>query len=499
MRERLTSGPAEVIVRYLIRPRLEGEVETLFAHMGRVNRAHVAMLVERGIIERQAGSRILASLVGLERRGVACLTLDPSKEDLYFNVEAVVIAELGGDAGGQMHTGRSRNDLYATIHRLKTRAIALQLTAFALKLRRRLLEKAAENVEVVMTGYTHMQPGQPITVGHYYAGVAQALGRDAQRLLDAWRNINLTPLGAGALATTGFPLDRRRTAVLLGFDGLVENSIDAVGSRDYIAELLFGLTTAAINVSRLAHDLQLWCTFEFGYVDMDDSIAGTSSIMPQKKNPSAIEHLKAKPAHLIAALVSSLASMKSTPFSHGREVGGESLALLPEAAAQAQAVLAIAEAVVRSVRFRADVMLAAARRNYCTLTELADMLVRDRGLSFRTAHEVVGALTRVALERGLPGSDAITAELVNKVARDVAGRELDLKDADLRAALDPRFNVEQRSVEGGPAPSATRAAIARAMADLEAQERTLKARAEGLEAADRTLADVVRALMGETA
>jgi argininosuccinate lyase len=467
--------------------------------MGRVNRAHVVMLVERGIIERQAGSRILASLVGMEKRGVGSLTLDPNKEDLYFNVEAVVIGELGGDAGGQMHTGRSRNDLYATIHRLKTRAIALDLAGFALKLRRRLLEKAAENVEVVMTGYTHMQPGQPITVGHYYTGVAQAIGRDAQRLLDAWRNINLNPLGAGALATTGFPLDRRRTAQLMGFDGLVENSIDAVGSRDYISELLFGLTTAAINVSRLAYDLQLWATFEFGYIDMDDSIAGTSSIMPQKKNPSAIEHLKAKPAHLIAALVSSLTSMKSTPFTHGREVGGESLALLPEAAAQAEAVLALAEAVVRSVRFRPDVLLAAARRNYCTLTELADMLVRDRGLSFRTALEVVGALTRVALERGLPGSDAITAELVNTVARDVAGRELDLKDADLRVALDPRFNVEQRSVEGGPAPSATRATIARAMAELEAQERTLQSRADGLQAADRMLTKAVGALTGAPA
>jgi argininosuccinate lyase len=497
MRERLTSDPAEELVRYILRPRLEGEIESLFAHMGRVNRAHVVMLVETGIIDRQAGSRILASLVGMERRGVASLTLDPNKEDLYFNVEAVVIAELGGDAGGQMHTGRSRNDLYATIHRLKTRAIALNLTARALKLRRRLLEKAAENAEVVMTGYTHMQPGQPITVGHYYAGLAQAIGRDAQRLLDAWRNINLNPLGAGALATTGFPLDRRRTAHLLGFDGLVENSIDAVGSRDYIAELLFGLTTAAINVSRLAHDLQLWCTFEFGYLDMDDSIAGTSSIMPQKKNPSAIEHLKAKPAHLIAALVSSLTCMKSTPFSHGREVGGESLALLPEAAEQAEAVLAVAEAVVRSVRFRPEVLLAAARRNYCTLTELADMLVRDRGLPFRTAHEIVGSLTRVALERGLPGSDAITAELVNAVARDVAGRELDLKDAELRIALDPRFNVEQRSVEGGPAPAATRATIARAMADLEAQESTLRSRSEGLDVADRVLAKAVGAITGE--
>lgn len=493
MRERLKSGPAEEVVRYLIRPRLEGEVESLFAHMGRVNRAHVAMLSERGIIDARSGARILESLVGMDKRGVSSLALDPNKEDLYFNVEAVVIGELGGDAGGQMHTGRSRNDLYATIHRLKTRAIAAHLTGFALKLRRRLLEKAGENVEVVMTGYTHMQPGQPITVGHYYSGVAQALGRDAQRLLDAWRNINLNPLGAGALATTGFPIDRRRTAELMGFDGLIENSIDAVGSRDYISELLFGLSTAAITVSRLAHDLQLWYTFEFGYIDMDDSIAGTSSIMPQKKNPSAIEHLKAKPAHLIGALVSSLTALKATPFTHSREVGGESLALLPVAAEQAEAVLGLAEAVVRSVRFRADVLLAAARRNYCTLTELADMLVRDHNVSFRTAHAVVGALTRTAIDKGLSGSDAITAEMVKAIAREVAGLDLKLSDPELAAALDPRFNVEQRSVEGGPAPAATRATIGRMMADLEAQESTLAARIAKLEAADRELAKAVNA------
>ncbi|MCC7274935.1 MAG: argininosuccinate lyase, partial [Alphaproteobacteria bacterium] len=220
----------------------------------------------------------------------------------------------------------------------------------------------------------------------------------------------------------------------------------------------------------------------------DDAIAGTSSIMPQKKNPSPIEHLKAKAAHQIGALVSSLSAQKTTPFTHGREVGNESVALFKEAASQMEATLALADAVVRGLRFRADNLLDDARRNYCTLTELADTMVRHRGLSFRTAHEVVGALAREAAERRLAGSHEITAALVDEVAERVAGKRLALTDAELRAALDPAFNVEQRKVPGGPAPSAVREAIGRLRAGLAEQEALLARRLAALEEADRRLA-----------
>lgn len=487
MRERLKSPPAEEIVRYLIGPRLHGDAEALFPLMDRVNRAHLVMLAERGILAAPAAGAIARGLARIAAQGLGGITLDPHKEDLYFNVEAALIAEIGPEVGGQLHTGRSRNDLYATLQRMKLRAVALDITDRTLGVVQRLLDLADREAETVMTGYTHMQPGQPVTVGHYLAGVAQALQRDAQRLLDVWHRINLSPLGAGGLATTGFPIDRSRTAALLGFDGVIVNSLDAVGSRDYVADLLYAFATTAITISRLAHDIHVWYTFEFGFIDIDDSIAGTSSIMPQKKNPSPIEHLKAKAAHPIGALVSALAAMKTTPFTHGREVGNESVASFGQARGEMEATLALTDLVLRGLRFRAAAMLDDARRNYCTLTELADTLVRDRGLSFRVAHEVVGALARAASEQGLAGSHAISPVLVNKVAQDVTGRTLDLTETDLAAALDPRFNVEQRRVAGGPAPDAVRAAIAESRVALAEKRAVVAARHAALEAADRTL------------
>ncbi len=489
MRERLKSPPAEEIVRYLIAPRLFADAAAQFPLMDRINRAHLAMLAERGILARDAAAALARSLTRIAAAGLGALTLDPGKEDLYFNLEAELIRELGPETGGQLHTGRSRNDLYATMQRMKLRAPALDTAERALRLIARLLEAAERESGTVMTGYTHMQPGQPITVGHYLSGVAQALLRDARRLLDAWETLNLSPLGAGGLATTGFPIDRARTAALLGFDGVIANSLDAVGSRDYVADLLYAFSTTAVTVSRMAGDLHVWCTFEFGFAEIDDSISGTSSIMPQKKNPSPIEHLKAKAAHPIGALMGALAALKTSPFTHGREVANESVAGFAEAARQIEATLALADAVVRGLRFRPEAMLDDARRNYCTLTELADLLVRRRGLSFRVAHEVVGALAREAHDRRLPGSHAIGAALVNEVARGVAGRDLGLSDDEVAGALDPRFNVEQRKVQGGPAPEAVAAVIAACRAALEAHGATLAARRAALAAADRALDD----------
>ncbi|WP_374447010.1 argininosuccinate lyase [Stella sp.] len=488
MRERLKSAPAEEIVAYMIAPRLFDEAKTIFPIMSRINQAHTVMLVEQDILPADVGGRILGGLAKLAEAGVEALALDPGKEDLYFNVEAALSAAIGADIGGRMHTGRSRNDLYATVQRMKVRDVACDMAGRALVLQGRLLDAAAGNLDTVMTGYTHMQPGQPITVGHYLSGVAQALQRDSWRILDAYRSLNLSPLGAGGLATTGFPIDRFRTAALLGFDGIVENSLDAVGSRDYVSDLIYAFATAAITVSRLCHDLHVWYTFEFGFLDIDDAIAGTSSIMPQKKNPSPIEHLKAKAAHQIGALVSSLSAQKTAPFTHGREVGNESVALFKEAAAQMEATLALADAVVRGLRFRAETLLDDARRNYCTLTELADTMVRHRGLSFRTAHEVVGALAREAADRRLAGSHAITAELVDEVAVQVTGKPLALTAAELKAALDPAFNVQQRRVPGGPAPAAVAAAVERLRGGLAEQRALLDRRLAALAAADAELA-----------
>lgn len=487
MRERLGAEFGQEIVEYLVRPRLTNNLETSFAAMMKINRAHVVMLAEERIIDGAAAATLLRCLRQMEAEGASCVPLDPAKEDLYFNLEAEVIRRTSAEVGGQMHTGRSRNDLYATLQRMSARGHLLRLAAMAHALRARLLEVAGRHRETVMTGYTHLQPAQPITLGHYLSGVADALARDARRLLAAWGSLNLSPLGAGALATTGFPIKRERTARLLGFDALLENSLDAVASRDYLPDILFALTSAALTVGRLNQDLHLWYSHEFGFIDISDDLAGTSSIMPQKKNPMPIEHLKAKSAHLMGALMATLATVKGTSFMHCRELNGESVHPLTDAVHEAEAVLRLADAVLRGLRVNEAKMLSAASRNFSTLTDLADALVREHGFSFRVAHQVVGALARQAVESGLQSSQEIDCEMVEGVIARVAGRNVTLSRELLSECMDPTRNVQRRAVTGGPAPAEVARMLERAERELAADE-ALRARYEAqLQAADERL------------
>lgn len=487
MRERLGADFGQEIVEYLVRPRLTADLEANFSAMMKINRAHVVMLAEERVIDQAAAAALLRCLNDMEVEGASCVPLDPAKEDLYFNLEAEVIRRIGADVGGQIHTGRSRNDLYATVQRMGARDQLLRLAAMLHALRARLLELAERHRETVMTGYTHLQPAQPITLGHYLSGVADALARDARRLLAVWGSLNLSPLGACALATTGYPIVRERTAQLLGFDAVLENALDAVASRDYLPEMLFALTGAAITIGRLHQDVHLWYSHEFGFIDISDDIAGTSSIMPQKKNPMPVEHLKAKSAHLMGALMATLSTFKGTSFMHCREVNGESMHPLADAVHEAEAVLRLAEAMLRGLRVNEERMLEAAGSNLSTLTDLADALVREHGFSFRVAHQVVGALARQAAESGLRSAQQIDCEMVEAVITRVAQRKVTLSREMLAACLDPRLNVERRTVTGGPAPAAVARMVERGRRDLASDEALLAGYAAQLRAADERL------------
>jgi argininosuccinate lyase len=487
MRERLSADYGQEIIQYLVMPRLTSNLEASFAAMMRINRAHVVMLSEESIIDRRAACTLLCCLANMEAAGPSCVVLDPAKEDLYFNLEAEVIKRIGADVGGQIHTARSRNDLYATVQRMIARGHWMRLANMANALRRRLLDSARQHIDVVMTGYTHLQPAQPITLGHYLSGVADALARDTRRLLAAWSSLNLSPLGAGALATTGFPIRRERTAELLGFDGVLENSLDAVASRDYVTEIVFALAAMAITISRLNHDLHLWYSHEFGYIDISDDIAGTSSIMPQKKNPMPIEHLKAKSGHILGALTAGLAVMKGTGFMHCREMNGEMMQPLGDAVREAEAVLRLADAVLRGLRVNQERMTSAAERNFSTLTDLADALVRTHGFSFRVAHQVVGALAREAIESRVQGATDIDCAMVEEAITRITGRSVSFDPQDLAECLDPTQNVRRRSVTGGPAPSAVERMLARAEHELTADENVVKMRADALAGAEERL------------
>ncbi len=270
--QRLEKGPAEEVVEYLNKPRLKKALDDLFVPVSRINQAHVVMLAEQKIINGDEAGDILNVLAEIESTAVDELPWDESK-DLYMNLESWVIERCGEEVGGKIHIGRSRNDLYATAYRMAIRRKLRAITEALVILAKQELALADRHVDTLMPGYTHLQHAQPITFGHYLTGHAQALSRDIERLEQAYAFTNLNPLGAAALATTGFPLDRVRTTELLGFDRPIANSLDAVASRDYILDILSAVAITLSDVSRLAEELILWNTLEFGMAEVADEYA----------------------------------------------------------------------------------------------------------------------------------------------------------------------------------------------------------------------------------
>jgi len=492
--ERLAEAAAPEVVEYLYLPRLREEFGSSFAHMTAVNRAHVLMLAKQRIISLPAARKILRALAALERRGVRGFRLDPQLEDTYFNYEAAVIKLTGTDIGGQMHTARSRNDLGATITRLMIRDTLLEYVPLLFQARRTALAQARRYASIVMPGYTHLQPAQPLTFGHYLVGIAAALERDTRRIAGAYESANRSALGACALAGTTFPIDRALPARLLGFDGIVEHTLDAVASRDFALELLAGWAIFGLTCSRLAQDCYIWFTHEFGSVDFPDRVAGTSSIMPQKKNPVVLEHLKGKPAHLLAAFVSMAAAVKMTNFTNTVDGNRESTHWLWHARDEARACAVLLNLVLATARPNAALLEARARADFSTATDLADLLVRSGRMSFREAHHVVGGVVREAIAAGLR-ADQIGGDLVDRVARRVVGRPARLDAGALRRALDPRRSVEGRAHPGGPAPREVRRMIREAERRLRAEERAHAVRAARVDKAAAALRDAVRALL----
>ncbi|HHY47909.1 MAG TPA: argininosuccinate lyase [Firmicutes bacterium] len=495
MRERLNSQPLKEVAELLFRPAIERDFRLGFGHMMQINKAHVVMLADTGIIPKDVAARILIVLESLEAEGLSEADLDPSVEDLHFNIERLLIERTGPEVGGRMHTGRSRNDLHATLDRMIARDKLNDLLDLVIQLRGQLLTLASRDLTTVMTGYTHLQPAQPITFGHYMCALASALERDTKRLEAAYETINQCPLGAGALAGTGFPIDREITADLLGFDGILENSLDAVASRDWVPELLAALSIMMTDISRLSMDLYLWYTDEFSYIDLDGSVAAVSSIMPQKKNPITLEHCKSKAAHVYGALISSLACLKNVPFGHSRDVAGECVASLWNGLDESSITLRLMSATLSSLRVRSDIMAERAARNFSTATELADTLVRECDLPFRVAHMIVASLVSRAVSAGLVASD-ITAEMLDEVSRDIAGRALNINPSTLKSVLAPERNVEVRDSLGGPATAEVRRMVSNAEERLKECRDRAQARRDRLDQARARLSERVRQITG---
>ncbi len=490
---RLTQGIAPEVLEHIYRPRLAAELELTFPYLAALNEAHLVMLARQAIVTPAQSKAIAAGLLRIAEEGSAAIAPDPRLEDAYFNVEARLIALAGADAGGRLHIARSRNDLSAALDRLRARDALLRLFEGALALRRTLLERGALFADVVIPGYTHLQPAQPITFGYYLTGLASALERDTARLRDAWKRLNLSPMGAAALATTTFPIDRDLTARLLGFDAVLEHGLDCVASRDFSLELVAGAAQMALTLSRFAEDMHVAVTHEFSAVEFPDSVCGTSSIMPQKKNPVVLEHLKAKAAHVVAAFGSAGACVRASHFTNTLDAHREGQAMIWPGLAEAERALSLAGIAAATAEPNRALLLARARANFSTATDLADALVRKADMDFRTAHHVAGAVVQRLMAAG-KGAHEATVEIVEAASMEVAGRGAGLDAATIAAALDPGQSVAARTIAGGTAPDQVRRMVARMTAALDDDAKQLARWRDGLATAEAERHAGVRAL-----
>jgi len=405
-----------------------------------VDRAHLVMLRETGLITDEVCSRIIAALDDLQEADLG------AGEDVHEAIEAYVLFSVGPE-GGRMHTGRSRNDEVATCIRIALRSEMLGLMAEQLSLITTLVRLAEKHTNTIIPGFTHTQHAQPTTLAHHLLAHADAFLRDLARIEDAYQRVNLSPLGAAAFASTGFEIDRLRTCQLLGFDGLVENSMDAVSARDFILEVLADISICMVNLSRLAEELILWSTPEFGYLELDDLFASTSSIMPQKKNPDTAELARGKTGSVLGCLVSALAICKALPQSYNRDLQ-EVTPHLWQGMDWTRSTVRILDGCVSTLKFNLERLEASSGQGFSTATELADSLVRRTGMPFRTAHSIVGRIAAAGKKPALADLDATSLQLAGfRVS------ERGFSADDLERALDPRSNVALRANTGGPAPS----------------------------------------------
>ena len=427
---------------------LEADKEIFYADI-KCNFAHTTMLKEENIIDSDIADKILDALLKLNEEGYDVLDFNPAVEDIHMAIENYVTDIVGPDAGF-MHTAKSRNDQVATDIRLVLRDKISDIQNDILDFMDNLVDMADNYKESVFIGFTHLQHAQPITIAHHLMAHVQALKRDYQRLSDTYKRVNLNPLGSAAMTTTSFPINRELTTKLLGFDGYLENSMDGVSSRDFAAEAIFDLTSLCTTLSKICEELILWSTYEFGVIKMDDAYCSTSSIMPQKKNPDVAEVARSKATRVNGELITVLTMLKALPYTYNRDLQ-EITPHLWRSFKESKAVLSIVSKMLLSVSFNEDRCLELAGKNFATATDLADIMVRERKIPFRTAHKIVGRVVNEAPSQGLEATD-VTRKFVDDVAEELGFDKLNLDEKLVNNALNPLENVKMRKVPGGPSP-----------------------------------------------
>lgn len=405
--------------------------------------AHAQMLSKKGILSHAEGKKIINGLKHIKREIEAGkFKFKPELEDIHMNIEAR-LTDLIGDTAGKLHTARSRNDQVATDFRLYVREACHNLDTALKELQAALIQRAEENFDVIMPGYTHLQTAQPVTFGHHLLAYVEMFGRDRSRTTDARKRMNECPLGSAALAGTSFPTDRRITAKLLGFDGPTTNSIDSVSDRDFALEFLSIAAIVAMHLSRFAEEIVIWASSEFGFIKLSEAFTSGSSIMPQKRNPDAAELVRAKSGRVYGTLFGMLTVMKGLPLTYSKDMQEDKEPLF-EVVDTLALCIAATKGMVLDMSVNADKMKEAAGRSFSTATDLADWLVQNLGIPFRQCHHITGRIVKFAEEKGCTLAE-IPLEDMRKIEPGIT--------ADIYGVLSVENSVASRKSFGGTAPA----------------------------------------------
>lgn len=445
--------PAPIYAETVLEPNFEHAKLHFLDALIQIHYAHTLMLAKQGIVTPKEMRALLEALGGLHPKRIQAARFDGSCEDLFYFVEAMLEEACGREIAGKMHTARSRNDIAVTLYRMTARAELLEAARGILDLRGTLLDLAGAHLETVMPAHTHTQPAQPTTLGHYLLGACEFLGRDAERLRAAFARVNLCPMGAAALTTTGFPIDREMVARLLGFEGIAENSYGAIAAIDYITEAAAAIAVAMVNLGKLIQDLLLWSTREFGFLRIADGFVQSSSIMPQKRNPVALEHTRILASRALGEAQAVLTCAHNTPFGDINDSEDDLQPLVAAMFVSAARAVRLLAGAMKTAEVDRERMRHRSAREFLTVTELADTLVRREGLSFREAHDVVAK----AVETSADDSAEEIAAALKKLRP-----HLRMKTAEIVKALDAENFVRIRKVAGGPAPERTAEALKKA-------------------------------------
>lgn len=401
--------------------------------------AHVTMLGKQGIIPSEDSVTITKALEKiLEDIEQGLIEFDVEAEDIHMNIEKILIERIG-EVGKKLHTGRSRNDQVALDMRMYVKSEILVIDQMIKELQIVLLDIIKENTNTIMPGYTHLQKAQPVTLAHYLMAYFEMLKRDRSRLMDTYKRTNVLPLGSGALATTTYPLDREYVASLLEFDSVCLNSMDGVSDRDFCIELLNTLSILMMHLSRFSEEVILWCSHEFGFIELDDAFSTGSSIMPQKKNPDIAELVRGKTGRVYGSLMSLLATMKSLPLAYNKDMQ-EDKEVTFDAIDTVKMCLPIFKDMIRTMRVNKDRMYQGAGGGFTNATDAADYLVK-KGVHFRDAHEIIGKLVLYCVTNNKT-LETLTMEEYKNLS--------DVFDEDIYDAISLETCVNKRQVIGGP-------------------------------------------------